>query len=218
MDIATIVDIFLHLDTHLAAWSLALGPWMYVLLFAIVFAETGLVIAPFLPGDSLLFATGALAAIDGSGLHAPSLVLLLIFATFLGDNSNYTIGHYFGDHAFNKKDSFFFKKKNLDHTKEFYKKYGALTVIIARFIPIVRTMAPFVAGLGEMTYKKFISYSLFGSVLWINSFLWAGYFLGNTPSVKSHFHYVILAVILISVLPIFLGILRKLLVNNKAKA
>ncbi|HPI41757.1 MAG TPA: VTT domain-containing protein, partial [Pseudobdellovibrionaceae bacterium] len=181
----------------------------------IVFAETGLVVTPFLPGDSLLFATGALAAIDSSGLHAPTLVLLLMLATFLGDNTNYYIGQYFGDHAFKNDNSVFFKRKNLEHTKSFYKKYGPLTVIIARFIPIVRTMAPFVAGLGEMKYKKFISYSVFGSILWINSFLWAGYYFGNVPSVKKNFHYVIVAVIFLSVLPIFIGILQKLMSPKK---
>ncbi len=211
MDLSTVIDIFLHLDTHLAAWSQALGPWMYVLLFVIVFAETGLVIMPFLPGDSLLFAVGALAAISGSGLDAPTVVLLLMLATFLGDNVNYHAGHFLGDHAFKDNNSIFFKKKNLDHTKSFYKKYGPATVILARFMPIVRTMAPFVAGLGEMKYKKFISYSLLGSVLWINSFIWAGYYFGNRPSVKSNFHYVILAVIVLSVLPIFVGVLKRLL-------
>lgn len=213
--VAQFIDIIFHLDVHLAAWSSSLGVWMYVLLFLILFAETGLVVTPFLPGDSLLFAVGALTAIEGSGLNIYLLIPLLMFGVFLGDNVNYRIGHIFGEKMFTNDKSLFFKRKNLDKTHEFYEKYGALTVIIARFMPFVRTFAPFVAGVGSMNYFRYLAYSLVGSAIWINSFLWAGYYFGNLPQVKNNFHYVIFGVIFLSILPMIIGAAKKYFFSNK---
>lgn len=208
------IEVILHLDQYLAGWTQDYGTWMYVILFLIVFAETGLVVTPFLPGDSLLFAVGAITAIEGSALNIYYLIPLLMLATFLGDNVNYRIGYLVGPQIFNKEDSIFLKRKNLVHTENFYKKYGALTVIIARFMPIVRTFAPFVAGVGRMTYGKYLGFSMLGSILWINSFLWAGKIFGNNPIVKSNFHIVIFAVIGLSVLPMIIAFIRSKIVSN----
>ena len=208
------IEIILHLDQYLAGWTQDYGTWMYVILFLIVFAETGLVVTPFLPGDSLLFAVGAITAIEGSALNIYYLIPLLMLATFLGDNVNYRIGYLVGPQIFNKEDSIFLKRKNLVHTENFYQKYGALTVIIARFMPIVRTFAPFVAGVGRMAYGKYLGFSMLGSILWINSFLWAGKIFGNNPIVKSNFHIVIFAVIGLSVLPMIIAFIRSKIVSN----
>ncbi len=213
--IRQLIEIILHLDQYLAGWTQDYGTWMYVILFLIVFAETGLVVTPFLPGDSLLFAVGAITALEGSALNIYYLIPLLMLATFLGDNVNYRIGFFIGPQIFNKEDSIFLKRKNLVHTEKFYQKYGALTVIIARFMPIVRTFAPFVAGVARMPYLKYLGFSMIGSVLWINSFLWAGKIFGNNPIVKSNFHIVIFAVIGLSVLPMFIAFIRSKVVSNR---
>jgi membrane-associated protein len=198
--IAKAVDLFLHLDKHLGAIIQQYGVWTYALLTLVVFCETGLVVTPFLPGDSLLFAAGALAALPGSPLKVEVLFLLLSAAAIVGDTVNYWIGHKVGPRAFEGKIKFL-NKSHLDRTHEFYERYGGKTIIIARFVPIVRTFAPFVAGIGSMTYGKFITYNVVGGVLWVAICLFAGFFFGNLPFVKQNFSLVIIAIIVISVLP-----------------
>ena len=201
------IDVFLHLDAHLNEWAAALGPGLYLLLFAIVFCETGLVVTPFLPGDSLLFAVGALAAMPGSPIGLGGVVLLLIAAAVLGDAVNYAIGKGVGPKVF-QSDSRLFKREHLVRTHEFYERHGGKTIILARFVPIVRTFAPFVAGIGEMTYPRFALYNVTGAVLWVFLFVGGGYAFGNLPTVKRNFHFVILAIIVISVAPMVIEYLR----------
>jgi membrane-associated protein len=198
--IAKAVDLFLHLDKHLGAIIQQYGVWTYAILTLVVFCETGLVVTPFLPGDSLLFAAGALAALPGSPLKVEVLFLLLSGAAIVGDTVNYWIGHKIGPRAFEGKIRFL-NKNHLDRTHEFYERYGGKTIIIARFVPIVRTFAPFVAGVGSMTYGRFIAYNVVGGILWVAICLFAGFFFGNLPFVKQNFSLVILAIIVISVLP-----------------
>lgn len=209
----TFMEVILHLDVHLADWTQQFGPWMYVILFLIIFAETGLVVTPFLPGDSLLFAAGAIATVENSGLNVNLMALLLIMAGIIGDFVNYSIGKRLGPKIFRREDSWLLNKEHLVRTQNFYEKYGAKTIIIARFAPIVRTFAPFVAGIGKMNYSRFIIYNAIGSVLWVTSFLYAGYFFGNLPSVKRNFHIIIFGVIGVSLLPLLIGWLQ----NHKAK-
>ena len=199
--ISQIIDIFLHLDVHLNALAAYMGPWLYVLLFAIVFCETGLVVTPFLPGDSLLFAVGALASIEGSVISMPLVMGLLIIAAILGDAVNYAIGKYIGPKIFSKDTGVWLNKKHLLAAHNFYEKYGGKTIIIARFVPIIRTFAPFVAGVGSMTYKNFAFYNVAGAFIWVFIFVPAGYFFGSMPFVQKHFQYIIVAIIVISVLP-----------------
>ena len=194
------VDLFLHLDKHLGAIIQQYGTWTYAILTLVVFCETGLVVTPFLPGDSLLFAAGALAALPGSPLSVWLLFVLLSVAAILGDTVNYWIGHKIGPRAFEGKIKFL-NPKHLARTHDFYEKYGGKTIIIARFVPIVRTFAPFVAGIGSMSYGKFITYNVVGGILWVAICLFAGFFFGNLPFVKANFSVVILAIIFISVLP-----------------
>ncbi len=196
-----IIDIFLHLDTHLNAWAGMMGVWLYVVLFAVVFCETGLVVTPFLPGDSLLFACGALAATAGSPIDLWILIPVLFAAAVLGDFCNYEIGKWFGPKVFTRKDSIFLNKDHLNKAHAFYEKYGGKTIILARFIPIIRTFAPFVAGIGKMTYLHFASYNLVGAALWVLLFTLGGYFFADLPVVQNHFHYVIVAIIVLSCLP-----------------
>jgi membrane-associated protein len=205
--ITNAIDVFLHLDVHLNEWAAALGPWLYLLLFAIVFCETGLVITPFLPGDSLLFAVGALAAMPGSPIGLGSVIVLLIVAAVLGDAVNYAIGHRVGPKVF-QSDSRLFKREHLVRTHEFYERHGGKTIILARFVPIVRTFAPFVAGIGDMTYARFALYNVTGGILWVALFVGGGYAFGNLPTVKRNFHYVILAIIVISIAPMVVEYLR----------
>jgi membrane-associated protein len=197
----TFVDIFLHLDRHLVQWTLQYGIWLYALLFLIIFAETGLVVAPFLPGDSLLFATGAVCALQDSALNVWIMIPLLIVAAVLGDAVNYTIGQKIGLRLFRNPNARFLNQKNLDTTHAFYEKHGGKAVIIARFAPFVRTFVPFVAGVGSMTYKKFFSYNVIGGVLWITSFTILGFLFGNVPIVKKNFTLVIFGIIFLSILP-----------------
>jgi membrane-associated protein len=178
-----------------------LGPWTYLLLFAIVFCETGLVVTPFLPGDSLLLAVGALAAIDGSPLSLPLLLILLFAAAITGDNVNYWIGYRVGPRVFSSEQSRLFNKKYLLRAQEFYEKYGGKAIVLARFVPIIRTFAPFVAGIGKMKYRWFLVYSLGGGSVWVLLFVLGGYAFGNVPVVKRNFHLVIFAVIFVSLLP-----------------
>jgi membrane-associated protein len=195
----TLIDFFLHLDRHLAEIIAAYGTWTYVILFAIVFLETGLVVTPLLPGDSLLFAAGAFAALGA--LELWPLVLLLCVAAILGDTVNYGIGNYLGPKVFHYPRSRFFNPEHLKKTHEFFEKYGGKTIIIARFVPIIRTFAPFVAGIGSMTYGRFLSYNVIGGILWVFVCVLGGYFFGNLPFVKQNFSLVILAIIVVSVLP-----------------
>ena len=199
---AQILDVFLHLDAHLAEWAGVLGPWLYALLFLIVFCETGLVVTPFLPGDSLLFAAGALCAVDGSPLELPVVAALLIVAAVTGDALNYSIGSYLGPAVFTSEHSRLLNRRHLIRTQNFYARHGGKTIFLARFVPIVRTFAPFVAGIGQMSYRYFATWNVTGAVVWVLSFLVAGYAFGQIPTVKRNFHVVIVAIIVISVMPI----------------
>lgn len=200
------IDFFLHLDRHLADITAQYGTWTYAILAAIVFCETGLVVTPLLPGDSLLFAAGAIAAL---GSLDPRILNVLLFAAVIaGDNVNYWIGRWVGPRAFTGQIRFF-RKEYLDRTSAFFERHGGMTIILARFIPIVRTFTPFVAGIGAMTYPRFLAYSLAGGALWVSAFIWAGYFFGNLPVVRENFSLVILGIIGISVVPIIVGIVRE---------
>ncbi len=199
----TFVDVVLHLDQHLRDVIDQYGPLTYVILFAIIFCETGLVILPFLPGDSLLFAAGALAA--GGSLDVTLLFLVLAVAAILGDTVNYALGRRIGQRAFSGKVRFL-KQEHLERTHAFYAKYGGKTIVLARFVPIVRTFAPFVAGVGEMSYRWFVTWNVAGGLLWTGLFLAAGYLFGNIPAVKANFTLVILAIIVLSLLPIVIEI------------
>ena len=204
--IKEIIDIFLHLDVHLDFIIRSYGTWTYAILFLIIFCETGLVVTPILPGDSLLFATGTFAA-RGS-LDVWFVVFLLSVSAVAGDTINYWIGYKLGPQVFKKENSLFFNKEYLDRTHRFYEKYGGKTIIIARFIPIIRTFAPFVAGIGRMTYKRFITYNVVGGIGWIVILVLAGYFFGSIPFVKNNFSLIILAIIIISILPGIIEYLR----------
>jgi membrane-associated protein len=208
-----LVDLFLHLDKHLHEIIIQYGTLTYVILFGVIFAETGLVFTPFLPGDSLLFAAGTFAAIGSLNVHL--LFLLLTIAAILGDTVNYWIGNYFGPKVFEKKIRFL-KKEHLEKTHQFYEKHGGKTIIIARFIPIIRTFAPFVAGVGAMTYSKFILFNIVGGVLWCALFVYGGYFFGNLPLVKNNFSIVIVVIIFISILPGIIEFIRHKLAKQKS--
>jgi len=203
----TLIDVVLHLDQHLAAWSAALGPSLYFVLFAVVFCETGLVVTPFLPGDSLLFAVGALSALPGSALSIAPITAVLIVAAILGDTANYKLGHVFGKRAF-AGEFRFVNQRHLERTRDFYDRYGGRAIVIARFAPILRTFAPFVAGVGEMPFRRFIGFNVAGGVAWVSSFCAAGYWFGNIPAVKQRFHLVIIAIIVISLIPAVIEALR----------
>ncbi|HMO17597.1 MAG TPA: DedA family protein [Oligoflexia bacterium] len=194
-----LLDLFLHLDKHLATVIAEYGIYTYGILALIIFCETGLVVTPFLPGDSLLFAAGALSAT--TTLEVNTLVLLLLVAAILGDGVNYHIGKYIGSRVFQLEDRWYFKKEYLTKTQKFYEKYGGKTIIIARFVPIVRTFAPFLAGVGVMSYRKFLTYNVTGAILWVCSLTYAGFFFGELSFVKKNFGLVILAIIILSVMP-----------------
>ena len=204
--ILTLIDIFLHLDEFLGEVIRTYGAWTYLLLFVIIFMETGLVVTPFLPGDSLIFAAGTFAALGYMNIGL--LFLLLAAAAILGDTVNYWIGHYIGPRAFSGNVRFL-KKEYMDRTHAFYEKHGGKTIILARFVPIVRTFAPFVAGVGAMSYGKFISYNIIGGLAWVASFLFLGYFFGNLPFVQKNFEFVVIAIVLISVLPAVIEYLKE---------
>ncbi|HPF62634.1 MAG TPA: DedA family protein, partial [Gemmatimonadales bacterium] len=199
------VDFFLHLDTHLAEIIREYGTWTYAILFLIVFAETGLVVMPLLPGDSLLFAAGTFAALGD--LNPVLLILLLIAAAILGDTVNYWVGNRIGARAFSGNVRFL-KREYLERTQRFYERHGGKTIILARFVPIVRTFAPFVAGVGTMSYPRFLAYNVIGAVVWVTGFVTIGYLFGNIPAVKERFSLVILAIIAVSVLPIAIEIVK----------
>lgn len=204
--IAGFIDIVLNLDRHLQ-WLVAnYGVWVYLILFAVIYCETGLVVTPFLPGDSLLFVAGAVAA--GGGLYVHTLFAVLVLASFSGDNTNYWIGRFGGRRLFSRKNSRLLNPRHLERTQRFYEKHGAQTIVIARFIPIVRTFAPFVAGMGNMKYPRFVFYSFAGSVFWIGSLAYAGYYFGNLPVVRQNFSLVIVGIVLLSITPPVIEYLR----------
>ena len=209
-----LVDFILHVDKHLAAFVQAYGPWVYALLFLIVFTETGVVVMPFLPGDSLLFAAGALTV--GTSINVHLLVVLLIVAAILGDAVNYTVGRFFGERLFANPDSKIFRRDYLERTQQFYVRHGGATIIIARFVPIIRTFAPFVAGMGKMPYDRFALFNVVGAVLWVTSFTYLGHFFGNMPVVKENFTLLIFGIIVMSVMPIVIEVGRHWLARSKA--
>ena len=207
MDLLTlIVDFILHVDVHLQELMNNYGLWVYGILFLIIFSETGLVVTPFLPGDSLLFAAGALTV--GSAMDVNILALVLVSAAVLGNITNYTIGHFFGAKLFNNPNSKIFRRDYLEKTHLFFDKHGGKTIIITRFLPIVRTFAPFVAGMGAMTYKRFMVFNIVGGILWVCSFIYAGYLFGNMPIVRQNFTLLVMGIIVFSILPIVIETVR----------
>ena len=204
--LASLIDFVLHIDQHLIELTQTYGLWIYAILFLIVFCETGLVVTPFLPGDSLLFAAGAVAALGGMNVHIAAALLLA--AAVIGDAVNFAIGKYFGEKLFAKPDSRVFKREYLDKTHAFYEKYGGKTIILARFVPIVRTFAPFVAGMGDMHYGRFIRYNVIGALMWVGLLTYAGYFFGELPVVKNNFGLVVIGIIVVSVLPMAVEIAK----------
>lgn len=197
--VAAFFDLIVHLDAHLRAAVQDYGAWVYAILFAIIFLETGVVVTPFLPGDSLLFVAGTLAA--GGELSTALLVALLTAAAILGDSVNYAVGHYLGPKVFHYEDSRFFRRDYLHRTHRFFERHGGKTIVIARFVPIVRTYAPFVAGIGAMSYRRFLAFNVSGAVLWVGSLVYAGYLFGNLPFVRDNLTAVIMGIILLSVSP-----------------
>ena len=216
MDFSALLDIFLHLDKHLEMVVQNYGVWVYALMFAIIFIETGLVVMPFLPGDSLLFVAGAIAAVGG--LDLPLLMGLLAVAAVLGDAVNYSIGRYIGPKVFSWEDSRFFNREAFDRTHAFYEKHGGITIIVARFMPFIRTFAPFVAGVAQMTYARFAMFNIVGGVLWVVGLSGLGYLIGNNDWVKAHFSWVTLAMIIIPGLPAVFEVVRHYLNRRKQKA
>jgi membrane-associated protein len=206
-------DLLVNLDRHLAGLLQQYGAWVYLLLFAIIFSETGLVVTPFLPGDSLLFVAGALAAAGGIDVHL--LALVLVAAAALGNTVNYSIGYFLGPRVFQWEGSRFFNRQALDRAHAFYERHGGKTIIITRFVPILRTFAPFVAGIGRMTYLRFSAYNLAGALAWVLSLLYAGYWFGNVPLVKQNLTLVILGVVALSLMPLVFEYLKHRL--NRAK-
>lgn len=196
-----VVDFILHIDVHLAELVAQYGIWIYAILFLILFCETGLVVTPFLPGDSLLFVAGALAALPGNDLNVHLMVALLVIAAILGDAVNYTIGKLFGERLFSNPDSKIFRRSYLDKTHAFYARHGAKTIILARFVPIVRTFAPFVAGMGHMSYRHFALFNVTGALAWVLLFSYAGYLFGDLPVVQENLKLLILGIIVVSILP-----------------
>ncbi|WKA64711.1 DedA family protein [Pectobacterium aroidearum] len=203
-----IIDFILHIDVHLAELVAQYGVWVYAILFLILFCETGLVVTPFLPGDSLLFVAGALAALPSNDLNVHTMVFLMIVAAITGDAVNYTIGRLFGEKLFSNPNSKIFRRRYLDKTHAFYERHGGKTIILARFVPIVRTFAPFVAGMGHMSYRHFAAYNVIGALLWVLSFTYAGYLFGDLPVVQENLKLLIVAIIFLSILPGVIEIVR----------
>lgn len=214
--IATIIDLFLHLDTHLNAVIHSLGAWSYMLLFIVIFAETGLVVTPFLPGDSLLFAAGAIAALGGFDLWV--LFITLVAAAIIGDSGNYSVGKKFGESMFKNPDSRIFKREYLDKTHRFYDKHGAKTIVLARFMPVIRTFAPFVAGVGRMRYARFLFYNVVGGLLWVALFVTGGYYFGNVPIIKKNFSLAIIGIVIASMMPALIKFWQHYKQNEKKGA
>ena len=205
--VAALWDFFLHLDDHLAAFVAQHGAWVYGLLFVIVFCETGLVVTPFLPGDSLLFVVGTLAA--AGGMDIKLVMALLIAAALCGDNVNYWIGRWAGPRVFRQEDSRWFNRKHLERTHAFYERHGGQAIILARFVPIVRTYAPFVAGIGQVDYARFLSFNIIGALIWVILLTYAGYFFGNLPLVKDNLSLVIILIVLLSISPAIVEVVRQ---------
>lgn len=201
------IDLILHVDAHLREWTLLYGPWIYLILFLIVFCETGLVVTPFLPGDSLLFAAGALTALEAGGLQIWPLAALLIVAAVVGDQVNYTVGARFGGWLLNRPKPLV-SVDHLRQTEKFMAKYGAAAIVLARFAPIVRTFAPFVAGLGRMDRRRFLVFNVIGAIIWVKLFLWLGHWFGNLPVVQKNFSLVIAGIIIVSLIPLLVGWLK----------
>ncbi|MHB1101058.1 MAG: DedA family protein [Burkholderiales bacterium] len=201
------MDVLLHLDKYLLVLTQSYGIWIYLILFLIIFCETGLVVAPFLPGDSMLFVAGTLAS--GGAMDVNLLIAVLVLAAFSGDNTNYWIGRFVGPKVFSHEKSRFFNHEHLTRTHVFYEKHGGKTVVFSRFLPIIRTFAPFVAGVGSMSYRRFMLYSFAGGVSWISFFVYCGYFFGNAPIVKQNLSIFIMGIILLTILPGALGLLRQ---------
>lgn len=214
--IKKLIDFILHIDAHLAEIIADYGVWTYAVLFLIIFAETGLVVTPFLPGDSLLFAAGAFCAKPETGLNVHVMAALLFVAAVIGDTLNYWIGSKVGPAVFKREDSIFLRRKHLDRAHAFFEKYGGRAIILARFVPIVRTFVPFVAGVGKMTYSRFIAYNVIGAFVWIYFFIYAGFMFGNQPFVQKNFKLVILAIIILSVVPIVYELWRGWRESRKA--
>jgi membrane-associated protein len=202
------LDVFLHLDRHLNVWAGTLGPWLYVVLFLVLFCETGLVVTPFLPGDSLLFAVGALVSIEDSPIKLPVVLLVLWAAAVIGDAVNYAVGHFLGPKVFSSPRSWLLNPDHVRRTQEFYEKHGGMTIFLARFVPIVRTFAPFIAGIGEMSYARFAMWNVTGGFVWVFALVLAGYWFGRIPIVKDNFETVILGIVGISILPLIFEWLR----------
>ena len=197
--LTTLLYSLLALDQSLAQFASQYGHWLYLLLFVIIFAETGLVVLPFLPGDSILFISGTVVATAGLNVHV--LVALLIGAAILGDTLNYSIGHFIGPRVFDRPDSRWLKQDHLRRTQAFYDRYGGVTIIIGRFVPIIRTFAPFLAGVAGMTYRRFLSYNVIGGIAWISSLVYAGYLFGNIPWVKDNLTFIVIAIVVVSLIP-----------------
>ena len=207
------IDLFLHLDVHLAELVAKYGVWIYAILFLVIFCETGLVVTPFLPGDSLLFVAGTLTAIAANHLNVHLMVIILIVAAILGDACNYFIGKTFGEKLFKNPDSKIFKQAYLEKTHNFYEKHGGKTIIIARFVPIVRTFAPFVGGMGKMRYARFLSYNIIGGIAWVSIFIYLGHFFGELEFVKNNLSILMIVIIIVSIMPAILEVIR-----NKRKS
>jgi len=205
--ITSLINVLLHLDKYLTVIIKSYGIWTYALIFLIIFCETGLVITPFLPGDSILFAAGALASIGA--LKIFPLFIVFYLAAVIGDTANYHIGQKIGNKILDKENVKYINKEYLKKAHNFYKKHGSMTIVLGRFIPIIRTFVPFVAGIGEMTYSKFIIYNMLGAFLWVSLFLGGGYFFGNLPFIKTHFSYILIAIIVISVIPGVLAFIKE---------
>jgi membrane-associated protein len=214
--IQQLIDFILHIDVYLNAWVTTYQTWTYLILFLIIFCETGLVVTPFLPGDSLLFAAGTLAAMQDNPLNVTFLIFILLLAAFAGDNTNFFIGRFLGEKVY-EKNYRLIKREYLDKTHAFYEKHGGKTLIIARFLPIIRTFAPFVAGIGEMKYFRFITFSIIGNILWVNIFIWFGYFVveigkiffNNPDWGKENFSKIVLTIIFISLLPTLIAVIKQ---------
>jgi membrane-associated protein len=211
-----LIEFILHIDKHLAEIVTNYQSWTYLILCIIIFCETGLVVTPLLPGDSLLFAAGAIAALPGNPLSPYLLVILVLIAALTGDNTNFTIGRFLG-HKVYEKNYKLIKKEYLDKTHLFYEKHGGKTLVIARFMPIIRTFAPFVAGVGQMTYRRFLIFCIVGNILWVNTFIFAGYLFGNIPIIKRNFSLVVFTIIFVSLLPTFYAVIQQFMESRKKK-
>lgn len=204
-----LIEFIIHIDKHLAEIVTNYQSWTYLILCLIIFCETGLIVTPLLPGDSLLFAAGTIAALPGNPLNPYLLVVLVLLAAFTGDNTNYLIGSFLG-HKVYEKNYKLIKREYLDKTHQFYERHGGKTLVIARFMPIIRTFAPFVAGVGEMTYRRFLMFCIIGNILWVNAFIFAGYLFGNIPFIKKNFSLVVFLIIFISLLPTFYAVINQM--------